>query len=255
MPVIIGTNNSETLNGSEDADIIFGLDGDDTLNGLGGDDVLDGGRGDDTIFGNDGDDTAFLDLSNGGSDTIDLGEGYDAVLTGGSTGQIRLTFTSSEVGNGSPDDTVAGGLNVRLQGEDGADALTGPQSRIDDEGITFVAAAGQTFDVRDTGGAQRGDRFEVVVLGTMGADVMTAEQASRPYYFNGGMGNDSISGSLVDDFLVGGAGNDLLNGGGGDDINLGGGGDRSHLRIWPAVACRNSEHLPDTCARPQPSVH
>ncbi len=224
MPVIVGTNNSETLNGGADADIIFGLGGDDTLNGLGGDDVLDGGTGDDTIFGNDGADTAFLDLGTGGSDTIDLGDGLDTVLTGGSSGQIRLTFRSSEVGNGNASDSVAGGLNVRLQGEDGADALTGPQSRIDDEGVTFVAASGQTFDVRDTGGAQRGDRFEVVVLGTMGDDVMTAVQASRPYYFNAGMGNDSIRGGDADDFLVGGAGNDTLNGGNGADTYLGGGG-------------------------------
>jgi Ca2+-binding RTX toxin-like protein len=224
MPVIVGTNTSETLNGGAEADIIFGLGGDDTLNGQGGDDVLDGGTGDDTIFGNDGADTAFLDLGTGGSDTIDLGDGLDTVLTGGSNGQIRLTFTSSEVGNGNGNDSVAGGLNVRLQGEDGADALTGPQSRIDDEGVTFVAAAGQTFDVRDTGGAQRGDRFEVVSLGTMGADVMTAAQASRPYYFNAGMGNDSIRGGDADDFLVGGAGNDTLNGGNGADSYLGGGG-------------------------------
>jgi len=225
MPVIVGTNTSETLNGGADADIMFGLGGDDRLNGLGGDDVLDGGTGNDTLFGNDGTDTAVLDLSTGGSDLIDLGTGNDIVRTGGSTGQIRLTFTSSEVGNGNANDTVAGGLNVRLQGEDGADALTGPQSRIDDEGITFVAAAGQTFDVRDTGGAQRGDLFEVVALGTMGADVMTAVQAGRPYYFNAGMGNDSVRGGDADDFLVGGGGNDTLTGGGGNDRFLGGGGD------------------------------
>ena len=229
MPIIVGTNNPETLNGTSGADTIFGLGGADTINGLGGDDVIDGGASDDIIFGNDGNDAVVLDLSTGGGDTVDLGTGLDLVFTGGSTGQIRLTFTSAQVGNGDPNDSIFGGLNVRLQAENGADGLIGPQSRIDDEGTIFVAAAGQTFDVRDTGGAQRGDQFEVVTLGTSAADTLTAIQPSRSYYFNGGMGDDTIIGGLASDFLVGGAGNDILNGGAGIDTALGGAGNDQYF--------------------------
>ncbi|MGJ3627259.1 hypothetical protein AB5I41_10500 [Sphingomonas sp. MMS24-JH45] len=43
-----------------------------------------------------------------------------------------------------------GGLAVRVQAEDADGNLTGPVSRYDDEGITFIAGTqGITFDVRD----------------------------------------------------------------------------------------------------------
>src|SRR3712207_6990744 len=52
--------------------------------------------------------------------------------------QIRLTFTSAEVGNGSATDAGTmtnqdGGLAVRLQSENRAGDLTGKISRFDDE--------------------------------------------------------------------------------------------------------------------------
>ena len=116
---------------------------------------------------------AHLDVTRDAATSEDLGKGDDVVLVKGAAGQVRLTFTSAEVGNGNAVDanTMAnqdGGLAVRLQAEDGADGLTGPVSRFDDEGITFVAASpGLTFDVRDlVAGTQRGDQFDVVTLGT-----------------------------------------------------------------------------------------
>ena len=144
---------------------------------------------------------------------------------------MRLTFTSAEVGNGNARDagTLAnqdGGLAVRLQAENGSDILTGPLSRFDDEGITFVAgSAGLTFDVRDlVSGAARGDQFKVVTLGTNGADTLTAVQPAKAYYFNAGLGDDRVVGGLRNDFLVGGAGNDVLRGQDGNDTFIGGGG-------------------------------
>ena len=184
----------------------------------------------DTITTGAGNDLVLFNVTTGGSDTVNLGGGVDAVILSGNAGQIRLTFTSAEIGNNNANDsnTMAnqdGGLAVRLQAEDGAGAPAGAVSRFDDEGIVFVAGAGQTFDVRDlVSGVQRGDQFEVVSLGTLGADVMTAVLTARPYYFNGGMGDDTITGGLANDFLVGGAGSDTLAGGAGNDTYLGGGG-------------------------------
>ncbi|WP_335645513.1 hypothetical protein [Methylobacterium durans] len=171
-------------------------------------------------------------MSTDGSDTTNLGAGDDVVnVSAAAAGQVRLSFTSAEVGNGNPNDggTLAnqdGGLAVRLQAEDPAGILTGAVSRFDDEGVTFVAAAGITFDVRDlVSGVQRGDAFEVVSLGTQGADTLTALQPSRAYYFNAGQGNDIVTGGTANDFLVGGAGNDTLSGGAGNDSFIGGAGD------------------------------
>ncbi|RYI82651.1 MAG: hypothetical protein EON47_23375, partial [Acetobacteraceae bacterium] len=116
-------------------------------------------------------------------------------------------------------------LAVRFQMEDGADGLKGPISRFDDEGITFKATAGSTFDVRDlVAGTQRGDQFEAVQLGTMANDVIDHSHDTEAYYVNAGMGDDAVTGGSGRDFLVGGAGNDTLTGGTGQDSLLGGGG-------------------------------
>ncbi|WP_218013785.1 calcium-binding protein [Rubellimicrobium rubrum] len=162
----------------------------------------------------------------------DLGAGDDLVRITADKGipQVRLTFTSSEVGNGSALDsnTMAnqdGGLAVRAQVENGSGALIGPVSRFDDEGITFDSKGRFTFDVRDlVSGVQRGDQFDVVVLGTKGNDTLGDSGSRDAYYINAGMGDDRLIGGRGDDFLVGGAGNDQLFGGRGDDSFIGGGG-------------------------------
>lgn len=251
MPTFPGTPGNDTLTGTEEDDVINGEGGDDTLTGAGGNDVINGGdgsdrliggagndvltggNGTDTLLGGDGDDVANYDTTTAstGIDFVDLGAGNDIVNVSGAS-QVRLTFTSAEVGNGSIIDSGSmanqdSGLAVRLRAELGNDAVSSAISRFDDEGITFVAAAGTTFDVRDqVSGVARGDYFQVVSLGTSGADTMTAVQGSRPYYFNGGGGADTITGGTSTDFLVGGAGDDILDGGTGgtSDTYLGGAG-------------------------------
>jgi serralysin len=226
---INGGMGDDVLSGGVANDFLVGGAGNDRLNGGEGADSFIGGGGSDEIRGGRGRDTATLDVSTAGSDAIDLGGGGDVVNVSGA-GQVRLTFTSAEVGNGEGADSATmlnqdGGLAVRLQAEDGADGLIGPVSRVDDEGITFVTAAGTTFDVRDlVSGATRGDQFEIVTLGTQGRDALTALSADRSYYFNGGMGDDRITGGTARDFLVGGAGDDRLEGGDGADTLLGGAG-------------------------------
>ncbi len=219
--VVAGTGN----------DFLVGGGGSDRLSGNEGNDSFIGGGGNDTLLGGSGTDTVTMNVTTDGSDSVDLGDGADVVVVNRTmAGQVRLTFTSAQVGNGNGNDSNTmvnqdGGLAVRLQAEDGSDGLTGPISRVDDEGITFVAGTGVAFDVRDlVSGVQRGDGFEVVTLGTMAGDTLTAVQPARSYYYNGGMGDDVITGGLANDFLVGGAGNDRLEGGAGDDRFIGGAG-------------------------------
>jgi Ca2+-binding RTX toxin-like protein len=227
-----GAREAYYINAGMGDDTVTGGKGNDFLVGGAGNDRLEGRGGDDSLLGGAGNDTAVIDPSRHGADTTDLGAGEDVVqLKGEGIGQIRLTFTSAEVGNGSASDssTMAnqdGGLAVRFQMENGADGLTGPVSRFDDEGITFEAGrTGATFDVRDlVAGTQRGDQFEAVQLGTSAADTIDQSQESEAYYVNAGMGNDTVTGGKANDFLVGGAGNDMLKGGAGLDSLLGGGG-------------------------------
>ncbi|WBH17156.1 hypothetical protein [Sphingomonas radiodurans] len=97
--------------------------------------------------GRDRDDVVGYNLSQFASINRDLGAGYDVVNiddTAGSVRQVRITFTSTEVGNNVATDsgTLAnqdGGLAVRMQAEDDSGALTGGVARFDDEGISFIA--------------------------------------------------------------------------------------------------------------------
>ena len=176
------------------------------------------------------DDVAF-NISQDDASSRDLGIGDDVVEISAddSVEQVRLTFTSAEVGNGVATDsnTLAnqdGGLAVRVQAEDGSDNVTGLVSRYDDEGITFVSTTpGVTFDVRDlVSGVQRGGLFNVVELGTVDRDRFNESGESDAYYINAGMGNDKLIGGLNTDFLVGGIGADRINGRQGNDSLLGG---------------------------------
>ena len=203
-----------------------------------GADILVGGVGADTALGGAGDDTYFYEAGIDGADQVDLGEGaLDQVVVTGAAGQIRLTFTSTEVGNGNVRDSRSqanqdGGLGVRLQTEGSGDALTGAVARFDDEGVIFISGSGGlTFDVRDlVNGAQSGNQFSTVILGTSGGDQFTVAPApvglsQTAAYINAGGGNDGITGGSGNDFLVGGAGNDLIGGRAGNDDILGGDGD------------------------------
>ncbi|WP_375408713.1 alkaline phosphatase [uncultured Methylobacterium sp.] len=240
---LIGSDAGETLNGMAGNDFIDGRGGNDTIDGGAGNDTLAGGTGNDAITGGAGNDIAFFNVTTDGADTANLGDGTDVVnVAAAAAGQVRLTFTSAQVGNGSANETTTmanqdGGLAVRLQAEGAGDALTGVASRFDDEGITFVSATtGVTFDVRDlVAGTQRGDGFEVVNLGTSGNDALSIAVPAAPatalparsHYFNAGAGNDVITGGSGADFLVGGAGDDTLNGGAGNDSFIGGAGNDS----------------------------
>ena len=228
-----GGQGTDRIIGGDNNDFLVGGAGDDRLVGGLGNDSFIGGAGNDTITGDEGSDTAIFNVSTDGTDTVDLGVGSDRVNVSAAAGttQIRLTFTSAEVGNNNASDGGAlanqdGGLAVRLQAEDALGNLAGGISRFDDEGITFASAsAGLTFDVRDlVSGTERGNQFAQVFLGS-GQDDTLGNSASGPStYFNGGAGNDTIFGGLSSDFLVGGAGNDRLYGGNSDDQLLGGAG-------------------------------
>ena len=211
-------------------DFLVGGVGSDLLNGGGGNDSLLGGAGADTVNGEAGDDTIIYNISNDGNDLVDGGGGSDIVnVAAAAAGQVRLTFTSGEVGNGAATDGGAaanqdGGLAVRMQLEGADGAPDGSLARFDDEGVQFVATtADLTFDVRDlVSGAARGDSFRAVALGTNGADTLsTTDEAT---YLNAGAGSDVVTGGLGADFLVGGIGADSLDGGEGGDSFIGGSG-------------------------------
>lgn len=212
-----------------------------------------------TVIGNTGVDEVRHDIQNAGVKRFDLGSQPNVldrvVVSNSGVNQVRLSFTSAEVGNGltgDGNDTAAapgagvatplayagvedGGLAVRIEREDVNGRITGETGvfpgqlthRSDDEGVVFTGA---TFDVRDLGtGAARG-LFTGVALGTSGADVIAATDVlgvgTTAVYINAGAGNDSLTGSSAADFLVGGTGDDdIVTNGGNDTVIAGAGSD------------------------------
>jgi Ca2+-binding RTX toxin-like protein len=99
MANIIGTNATETLNGSGIGDAMQGLGGSDRINGLAGADTISGGDGADRIFGGDGNDTIYghsaADLDrNSGSITATLltNVGSGAVFVTGAPGDDGFIY-------------------------------------------------------------------------------------------------------------------------------------------------------------------
>lgn len=230
---IDGGRGDDRLTGGSGNDFLQGGAGADRLTGGDGDDSFIGGAGKDRITGGAGDDSCNYNASTGGADRIDLGSGDDTIniRAASDVAQIRLTFTSAEVGNGDASDSGLlanqdGNLAVRIRAEDATGATTGPLTRADDEGVTFLAMGDLTFDVRDlVSGTQRGDQFKAVQLGTAAGDMIDHGDTTVSYYINGGAGDDKIIAGGANDFLVGGSGNDTLRGGAGNDSFIGGAGD------------------------------
>ena len=227
---------------------------------------LNGFDGNMTVRGNVEVNTVSFGALDTGVKAIDLGSTarvFDRVVINDSgVSQVRVTFTSAEIGNGSTTDgndtppllvsgaNVAqaysgaedGGLAVRFEREDVNGLVQGERApitnqqthRVEDEGVVFTGA---DFDVRDLGtGAARGV-FPTVALGTQVAEVITAgatltagqlgvalNSPGTGVYVNAGLGNDTVLGSSASDFLVGGFGDDSLNSMGGGDTLLGGAG-------------------------------
>ncbi|OGP74429.1 MAG: hypothetical protein A2W09_00690 [Deltaproteobacteria bacterium RBG_16_50_11] len=79
---ILGTQTSNTINGTSGNDVIQGLGASETINGGIGDDIICGGDGNDNINGGANNDTL---LGQGGDDALDGGSGTDACNVGGAS--------------------------------------------------------------------------------------------------------------------------------------------------------------------------
>jgi predicted alpha/beta hydrolase family esterase len=135
---IVGTDGNDQLRGTPGDDVIVGLAGNDVIRGEGGNDVICGGPGNDTLFGDAGDDTMLggddNDVLHGadGNDTLDGGTGKNNVLQGGDGWDVctngkphhceDLGGNRVPVANAGPDQTVASGGAVSLDGSISSDA-------------------------------------------------------------------------------------------------------------------------------------
>jgi Ca2+-binding RTX toxin-like protein len=147
-------------------------------------------------------------------DVVDVFPEGSALLARGLGAEVRVT-------NGEPADRLlvngAAGTLMRVNGSEGADQIF----VISDGGVPVVQLAGAAALAAPSGMTLlevhgRGGNDTISAVGGLAAGV----------FFDGGDGDDVISGSVRDDVLVGGEGNDVLDGQqGADGIFMGPGDD------------------------------
>jgi Ca2+-binding RTX toxin-like protein len=246
-----GTTGDDTIAGTDDADVIDGLEGNDSIAGGGGNDVLAGGAGNDSLFGGDGDDS----LSGGeGDDTLDGGAGNDTL--GGGSGNDSLTggAGNDSLDGGDGNDVVAGGDgNDVIAGGTGSDTISGGagddtarwsadstwNASAYNAGSPGSAGSGETVGV--SGYTQSFDQYDGgagndTLSGTSGNDAIFLDDGNASARISGfetidaGAGNDVVDLTssrfgYVDVQISGGDGNDVLWASSGNDTLNGGTGD------------------------------
>ena len=155
--------------------------------------VIWGGGGNDTITGNAGGDTLW---GQAGNDTLVGGDGDDRLIGGAGA------------------DSHSGGNGIDIASYE--DATSGVTVNLGSLSSNTGDAVGDTFTSIE------------IIIGSGFADTLIAASATSAT-FDGGAGNDTLTGSSASDYLYGGAGNDTLNGGGGADLLAGQGGDDTYV--------------------------
>jgi Ca2+-binding RTX toxin-like protein len=183
----LGTNGSDTFQGSIH---------DDLYDGKGGDDFIVGGRGDDILYGGAGNDQIWAGAGDTGTDEI-FGDAGNDILAGGAG--------NDTVFGGDGSDTIFGGSgNDNLSGDAGSDTIWGGDGQDSIMG-------GDGNDV--LGGGNLAD----IIFGGLGVDIVYAGRDDSSDTVDGGAGDDTLFGGGGADTLIGGSGNDQMYGGGGND--------------------------------------
>jgi Ca2+-binding RTX toxin-like protein len=257
-----GTDNDDTITGSQFGDVIQGLGGNDSINGANGADEIHGGAGDDTLEGGGSDTDPSFDWLYGedGNDILDGGfrssasdvtafftggRGNDQLFGGSSTdhyyfnlGDGADTITDEPLfANGSwifsPEDEIIFGAGITK------DSIS---ARFSGSDLIIQVTASDSITVKSWNGMSRVEflRFAggtsmdptqindlaLTLKGTSGDDTLTGTSANETLL--GLAGNDTLLGMAGDDKLTGAVGNDSVQGGDGNDsyfFNVGDGQD------------------------------
>ena len=170
MADIFGTTGNDSLPGTAEADVIEGLAGNDTLEGFDGDDTLEAGPGQDRLIAGAGDDV--LDSSAGSpdeegfGDVLSPGRGNDTII-----GNAALWAAGGGVDFGYDQVSGVGGLTITADASGSGTVVSGDGSKND----TFT--------------------FANFIWGSRDSDIITSAVTDRFFGFEGGQGNDTLTGS------------------------------------------------------------
>jgi Ca2+-binding RTX toxin-like protein len=158
----------------------------------------------------------------GGDDVLTINpNALDTAFVSGGAGNDTLT------GSTECDTFTADAGADTYKGGNAPTSVFGCNDRMDYSGYTVGVAV--TLDNQPNDGAGEGDNVGADITSVTGGsanDSIDAAATDRSVSFNGGAGDDTITGSGLSDFLGGGPGNDTVNGNnGGDSISGGDGND------------------------------
>ncbi len=209
-----------TIWGGDGNDLIVGNDHDAFLAGANGNDLILGGDGDELIYGYDGDDEM---LGGNGADTFVGGHGTDVLSYADHDTDVNVSLdaTANDGSTGEGDDVG--------DGNHGGGDYNATEIYLGGYGDDTMSAMGSyygvwlvpsslTFDGGPGDDSISGGQWVTYIYGSDGADSISLGYLDYAILLSGGAGNDTISGG--DDSpnsIQGGSGDDLLYGGAGND--------------------------------------
>lgn len=217
MPTFTGTTGADEIIGSEESDVIDGRNGPDRIYGRGGDDLISGVVGSVEVYGGTGDDTIIVGSFYGQSiGLLDGGDGYDSLvlLVSGAGGPVESqaqVFISSapNLPNTLRVIDYSGGANgiqnaVGFERIVGGDVSTNWDLSATTTDWTLVGGSHIDFFTLGSGAATvnagGGDDHITVVSGSQlfGEDgddvfVLNSTVADKPTIVDGGAGRDTVS--------------------------------------------------------------
>lgn len=211
MAIIVGTEWSNSLNGTTGDDELYGLEGEDYLYGDAGNDYLEGGAGNDTLDGGTGDDVM---AGGAGDDLYWVDSASDTVveLAGGGTDTVRIRIS-----------TYTAPANVEIV--DTRYVWSAPVTVTGNSlGNTFIMGYG-AISVNGAGGFDTASYFN---FSDLTVDLLTGEQTGAASddtlvsieNLTGSSGADILRGNNGANVLDGWTGADTLVGRGGNDVYL-----------------------------------
>ena len=245
--LLLGSDNSDQLNGGSRDETLFGLAGDDFIDGGLGNDRMYGGLGNDTFVVNSPDDLV-IEFPDQGIDTVNsfisytLGDNLENLTlignapldgTGNSLDNIITGNGANNILNGlaGNDALIGGGGNDTLIGGSGSDSMLGGAGddtyEVDNSADTVTELANEGIDtVNSSISYTLGDNLENLTV--IGNNAINGTGNSLDNIITGNGANNILNGLAGNDTLIGGGGNDTLIGGEGSDSMQGGIGDDTY---------------------------
>ena len=226
---LMGSNQTDRLEGNTGNNTLIGLAGDDDINGFAGNDILNGGAGNDTLGGGDGDDIL---IGGAGGDLL-VGDdargatGNDTASYETASASVTASLSTTARAGDALGDTyfrienlTGSDFNDTLIGDSGANILTGRAGNDILRGLagndTLIGGAGN-----DTVSYESSNAGVTATVNATSGNTGGHAQGDQLYSIENLTGSDyddQLTGDANSNILEGGKGADMLDGKGGNDF-------------------------------------